>query len=403
MKKMMAALLIAALALLSAMTASVAEGAPFSEVAGTYDFASGVGAWATGLTILPDGSFYGDFHDTDMEDSALNGVHYDAICYYADFTGRLSTPERVGAQELDCAVIDLKYDKGAPYVQDGIRYEPVDPYGVALGDRLRFFMKGTDVANLPEGLWEWLCMKAVQPEGGRLTYVAMYNETSGAGFSGPDIDDVWLPEPTAAPEQGGTWSLFVDTPDENVASAVEPEPAPSVREGLTFPVDAEVVNCKQCVSLRSQPSTQGALLAEVPLGEVVQVYSNVAYSGSDRWFVDAAYNGLRGYICIEYLDILLPDAVRAQRQYLQGTAGTISAVNPGTDLLMRSGPGAGYGVTGLLFGGEVLGYLGDARQDNSGTCWYHASYYGAECWISAKYTALTLNDGRTFTGSRGIF
>ena len=173
--------------------------------------------------------------------------------------------------------------------------------------------------------------------------------------------------------------------------------------GLTFPVDAEVVNCRQCVSLRSEPSTQAALLAEVPLGEVVQVYSNAAYRGSDRWFVDAGYNGLRGYICVEYLDILLPDAARTQRQDLRDAEGAISAVNPGTDLIMRDGPGADHAVTGLLFGGEVLGYLGDARLDGDGTCWYHASYYGAECWISAKYTALTLNDGTTYTGSRGVF
>ena len=219
-----------------------------------------------------------------------------------------------------------------------------------------------------------------------------------AGCAYPARAEVWLPEPTAAPAATGQWILFVD-PDEAAAAQT---PAP-VREGLTFPVDAEVVNCRQCVSLRSAPSTQAALLAEVPLGELVQVYSNTAYPGSERWFVDAAYNGLRGYICIEYLDILLPEGLREMRGYLQGAAGTISAVSPGTDLIMRAGPGADSDVTGLLFGGEVLGYLGDARQDDGGTCWYHASYYGAECWISAKYTALTLNDGRTFTGSKGIF
>ena len=193
--------------------------------------------------------------------------------------------------------------------------------------------------------------------------------------------------------------IFFNAPETTEPEATEPE----TEAGLTFPVDAEVVNCRQCVSLRSEPSAQAALLGQVPVGEVVQVYSNAAYRGGDRWFVDAGYNGLRGYICIEYLDILLPDSVRAQRQYLQDAAGAISAVNPGTDLIMREGPGADYAVTGLLFGGEVLGYLGDAQRDADGTCWYHASYYGAECWISAKYTALTLNDGTTYTGSRGIY
>ena len=100
---------------------------------------------------------------------------------------------------------------------------------------------------------------------------------------------------------------------------------------------------------------------------------------------------------------LLPESLNYNRKYLKGAEGTVSAVNRGTDLILRAGPGTGYDALGLLFGGEVLGYLGDAKRDGSGTCWYHCSHYGEECWISAKFTALTLNDGTTYTGSRGVF
>lgn len=386
-------IVIALLALALCLPGALAEETRFADVAGEYNFASGVGAWSTDLTILPDGSFYGTYHDTDMEDSELNGVHYDAICYICSFTGRIAPPEHSSAQELESSVLALDYEIGEPYVDDGVRYEPVEPYGIAQGDALRFFMQGAYVEAVPEDLVEWLKMKEGWPEWDRLPYVAMFDETAAAGFSGPARREEPLPALTIAPESGGSWILFSE-PQATDA------PAP---EGLTFPVDAEVVNCKQSVSLRSEPSTQGALLAQVPLGELVQVYSNIPYYGSERWFVDAAYNGLRGYICIEYLDVLLPGYLCDQRGYLQGASGTITAVSPGTDLILREGPGAGYGAFGLLFGGETLGYLGDARQDDAGTCWYRASYYGAECWISARYTALTLNDGTVYTGSRGIF
>ena len=179
--------------------------------------------------------------------------------------------------------------------------------------------------------------------------------------------------------------------------------AAPAQEGITYPVQAEVVNCKSGVSLRSQPSTKATLLCEVPLGEWVAVYGNQAWQGNDRWFVEAAYKGQKGYICIEYLDIILPEELRYQRDYLKGTDGIVSAVNPGTDLILRAGPGTGYDSLGLLFGGEVLGYLGEAKLDGSGTCWYHCSHYGEDCWISAKFTALTLDDGMTYTGGRGIF
>ncbi len=210
---------------------------------------------------------------------------------------------------------------------------------------------------------------------------------AGEAVSLPDL----FPEPEGdAPEGEDEWEA------EYVDDAAQPE-------GIGYPVQAEVVNCKTGVSLRSQPSTKASLLCEVPLGEWVAVYGNQAFQGNDRWFVEAAYKGQRGYICIEYLDILLPEYLSYQRDYLKGLPGTVSAVNRGTDLILRDGPGTGYDSLGLLFGGEVLGYLGDARQDAGGTCWYHCSHYGEECWISAKYTVLTLNDGASYTGGKGIF
>ena len=218
-------------------------------------------------------------------------------------------------------------------------------------------------------------------------------------------EEIRLPEFVAPEGDADGTSSWEDAYDAAEAEAVDgdaddgaPEP-----EGIRYPVQAEVVNCKTGVSLRSQPSTKASLLCEVPLGEWVAVYGNEAYSGNDRWFVEAAYKGQKGYICIEYLDVILPEALSYQRDYLKGLDGTVCAVNRGTDLILRDGPGTGYDSLGLLFGGEVLGYLGEAKQDGSGTCWYHCSHYGESCWISARYTALTLNDGRSYTGGKGIF
>ena len=379
MKKIAFCLLLAALCL----PAALAEASVFADVVGDYDFCSGAGAWSTDLTITADGTFSGSYHDTDFDEGELDGVPYEAVTVLIGFTGRISAPQHSSAQELVSTVTELTLDPFEPFVDEGVLFTPApEAYGIAQGDTLRFFMQGAYVEALPEDLWNWLVSKEGGPDWETLPYVAMYNETGAAGYSGPVRGG-------ETPASGG-W-LFFDAPAATEAPA-----------RLTFPVDAEVVNCKQCVSLRAQPSTKAALLAEVPLGEVVQVFSNTGYLGNDRWFVDAAYNGLRGYICIEYLDVILPESVRYNRDYLWGTEGSISAVNPGTDLIMRAGPGSDYEAVGLLFGGEVLGYLGDARKDGAGTCWYHASYYGDECWISAKYTALTLNDGTTYTGSGGV-
>lgn len=398
----------AALALLlCAALPARAEGA-FEDVAGSYDFCSGVGAWDTELFIHADGSFTGNYHDSEFESGEYNGVHYDALTYCVSFSGRISPPEHSSAQEMECRVLELTCDDMTPGVSDAVLYLPIEPYGIARGDTLSFFMPGSYIDALPEELTDWLRMKLAVTDQKTLPFMAIYNRTSGAGFSGESGAAGWDP---ADDGDGPTWQFFTDStpasPTQAPLPALESRPEGDAEDadaaGIVYPVQAEVVNCKAGVSLRSAPSTKASLLCEVPLGALVQVHSNAAWSGNDRWFVEASYNGQRGFICIEYLDILLPDELNYNREYLRGTDGTVSAVNRGTDLILRSGPGTGYDSLGLLFGGEVLGYLGEARRDGSGTCWYFCSHYGEECWISAKYTVLTLNNGITYTGSRGIF
>ena len=401
MKKWLCVLL--ALAVL--VPAALSEGGAFSDVAGTYELSSGVGAWFTEMTVDPDGSFSGYFQDTDMDGGELEGAPYQATVYGAAFSGALSKAERVGDRELDCTVKELTWEQFDPYVEDDALRVSAQPSGLNQGDKLRFFMEGAEAEALPEGFLVWVRMREGEIAWEALPYTGMYNETADAGFSGIErAPEMWLPEQDdSAPTGTLAWSFLED---EEVATA-EPEPRPTpvpdaVGEQPEGDV-AEVVNCKTGVSLRAQPTTKAALLAEAPLGALVTVYSNKAWLGNDRWFVEASYNGQRGYICVEYLDILLPEDLIYQREYLKGLEGTVSAVNRGTDLILRAGPGTGYESLGMLFGGEVLGYKGEAKRDDSGTCWYRCSHYGEDCWISAKFTALTLNDGRTFTGSRGIF
>lgn len=396
MKKKLCSLLLAALLCAGA---ALAEGSDFSDVAGIYELASGVGAWYTELTVQDDGSFHGHYQDTDMEGGELDGAAYEATIYTCDFTGSLTALERADAQELDCRVAELNYGDGAPYAEDGALYVPTDPAGLNQGDSLRFFMEGSLAEALPEGFLVWVRMREGAISWQEMPYRGLYNETADAGFSGV--------EAAQTQQAVALWEFFPAASEEASdafgQSAATPAAESPAREGIEYPIYAEVVNCTTGVSLRGGPSTKAALLAEVPLGSQVTLYSNAAWLGNERWFVEASYNGQRGYICVEYLDAILPESLRYQREYLKGLEGTVSAVNPGSDLILRDGPGSDHESLGLLFGGEVLGYLGEAKKDASGTCWYHCSHYGEPCWISAKFTALTLNDGTTYTGSRGIY
>ncbi len=75
-----------------------------------------------------------------------------------------------------------------------------------------------------------------------------------------------------------------------------PKPTGTPKVYPTLPYAMEVVKCQQSVSLRASASTSAKVLANVPLGAVVEGCVQV----SDR-FAQVRYNGQVGYILIEYL------------------------------------------------------------------------------------------------------
>ena len=88
MKRIWALILGAAL-LLSAVTAA-AEGAEvsFGELSGLiWEFSSGAGGWSAGLRIGEDGSFTGDFHDSEMGD--MGEEYPNGTIYCCSFSGRI--------------------------------------------------------------------------------------------------------------------------------------------------------------------------------------------------------------------------------------------------------------------------------------------------------------------------
>ena len=201
-------------------------------------------------------------------------------------------------------------------------------------------------------------------------------------------------------------ALITPTPAPREMITPSPAPptlAPKPENRQSFAIPARVVNCKEYVSLRSQPSTGSAALQRVSLGSSVTVVSRAAYKSGDNYFVQCAVNGQTGYILIEYIDTIIEGASQARMDSYGIGYGTVTADDIGDDLILRSGPGSDYANQGYLFGGEVMDYLGEARMDSAGVCWYHAELEGEAYWVSARYTRLLTPDGHSYTGKRGVY
>lgn len=149
-----------------------------------------------------------------------------------------------------------------------------------------------------------------------------------------------------------------------------------------------VVNCNSYVTLRSYPSKDSRALMQVYLGEDVLVTSRRVYEDGGDYFVEVEAGGETGFILITYIDTLIPDYANRRSDTYGIGYGTVTANDPGDDLILRSGPGTQYSALGYLFGGEVLDSLGYGVADNNGRLWYCCQLDGAECWVSSKYTRL---------------
>ena len=187
MKKHLTAFLVVALLLYA--TLAVAETAPSFEAMGDLEwmFCSGAGGWATYLHIEPDGSFVGDYHDSEMGDIG-DGYPLGSV-YGCLFHGRLTLGEQVDEYTWRVHVDEVELDEGqAPEaIEDEIRYVTTDPYGIKAGNDMLLFLPGTPVDALPEGFLFWAHILGDDvPDA--LSCYGLYDEAEDTGFVSYPLD-----------------------------------------------------------------------------------------------------------------------------------------------------------------------------------------------------------------------
>lgn len=195
MKKTMA--MILSLALLLCACAAWAEGdVPSLEaLAGLeWSFSSGAGAWSTDLRLSADGSFAGEYHDSEMSEAA--DEYPNGTVYCCAFTGRMSLVKMAddGAWAVRVDSLTLEKATGEESVDEGIRFVTTEPYGIREGDELRLFRPGTPVDALTEDMRIWAHVLGEDaPE--TLETWFMYGEQSESGFVGIPAAQVSMANP----------------------------------------------------------------------------------------------------------------------------------------------------------------------------------------------------------------
>lgn len=187
MRKQLTLLLLAAVLCLAGSACKQAPALP-GEYPMELVFSSGAGAWRTTLLLNADGSFTGQYSDSDMGDA---GEGYpNGTLYLCTFSGRfeIQPTDENGVTPLRLAELTREDEVGRIEFRDGIRCIYSEPIGLyvyeedRLAEMLRFYTPDTPVAELSEEmLYFWpFCFSEAPPD--TLESFALWSPESGSAF-----------------------------------------------------------------------------------------------------------------------------------------------------------------------------------------------------------------------------
>lgn len=150
----------------------------FTDLSGLeFWYGSGAGAWFTVLTIHEDGSFEGEYQDSDM------GTDY-PIKYWCNFKGKFTEPVKVNDYTYSVKMerMELETEPDTEEIRDGVKYISSQPYGLDNAEELLFYLPGAPVEELPEEYRSWM-MGYREFTDTQLPFYGLYNENAKEGFS----------------------------------------------------------------------------------------------------------------------------------------------------------------------------------------------------------------------------
>ncbi len=142
-----------------------------------FDFLSGAGGWWTEMTLHEDGSFDGEYIDSEM---GSTGEGYNSTIYTCVFNGRFKNFKKMNQYTYSMSIdyINTEHEIGYTWIEDSIQYIASEPYGLAGGTDFLLYTPETPVAKLPEEFMIW-----ARDFTGTLDCYAIRNLANDQGFT----------------------------------------------------------------------------------------------------------------------------------------------------------------------------------------------------------------------------
>ena len=171
------------------MTSSVSGDNIFAQLPSEFVFTSGAGGWATELTLNDDGSFTGQYHDSEP---SLTGTNYPyGTVYICEFYGKFTTPQK-NSEYVYTTKIESIEAEGAPgsvYYQDGVKYivsSLSDAAGLSIDGEYCIYLSGCPLKDIDETFLRWASLISSNQ---KCLPVGVYG--IGDGFVGESENSPW--------------------------------------------------------------------------------------------------------------------------------------------------------------------------------------------------------------------
>lgn len=119
---------------------------------GTMDFAfsSGAGGWSTVIYLNEDGSFSGEYHDSEM--GSMSEDYPNGTVYTCSFDGSFGNIKKINEYSYEMTLEDMNIHDtpDAEWIESGTRYISSSPYGLESGKAFIFYLPDTPFNEFPE-------------------------------------------------------------------------------------------------------------------------------------------------------------------------------------------------------------------------------------------------------------
>lgn len=117
-----------------------------------FVFSSGTGGWSTTLSIGPNSTFSGVYHDSDM---GVTGPGYPGgTVSYSKFSGQFKNVHQLNPNLYEMYIENLQYENpvGGSEIKEGQKYDYTEAYGISKNTRMAIYLPGTPISSMPEEL-----------------------------------------------------------------------------------------------------------------------------------------------------------------------------------------------------------------------------------------------------------